>query len=61
MSYIRYDMKYTKIIVRSIWDHPPLVIEKIAQGMRCDKILGKGRGNIREAVLDDFLPTSVLT
>ena len=29
MSYIRYDMKSTKMIVWSRWDHPPSVFEEI--------------------------------
>ena len=35
MSYIGYDMKFTKMIVWSRWDHPPSVFEEI-DSKECD-------------------------
>ena len=35
MSYIGYDMKFTKMIVWSRWDYPPSVFEEI-DSKECD-------------------------
>ena len=39
----------------------PWYLKRLTQGMRCDKILGHGIGNIIEEVPDDFLLTWILT
>ena len=39
----------------------PRYFRRLTQGMRCDKILVQGSGNIKEGVPDDFLHASILT
>ena len=53
-SYIGYDMKSTKMIVQSRWDHPPRYLRRFTQGMRCDEIRVQGSKNIGEGVPEDF-------
>ena len=52
-------MKSSKMIVWLRWDHLPLILEELIQGIRCNEILGQGSRNIGE-VPKDFLYTSVL-
>ena len=60
-SYIRCDMKSTKMIVWSRGNHLPQYLKRLTQGMRCNEIIGKGSRNIGEKVFDDFVLASVLT
>ena len=60
MSFIRHDMKSSKMIVWSRWDHLPSIFKELDQGRRRE-IFGLDSGNIGEVVVNDFFHISVLT
>ena len=51
-------MPYFALII--MFYHVKIACYQLAEGIRCDKILGQGDGNIR-GVPDDFLYASILT
>ena len=55
MTYIEYDIKFSKVTVWSRWIVYPWYLRRLTQGMRCNEILGQDIENIGKGILNDFM------